>query len=151
MCVPTHKENKKAAIEHDRSERQKLFEDFNLKHDALFATIDNFNGKGDKHINKAALRSCPMMEWVQLNPKVKFRQRNPIMGDILVFDTEIEAGGEFGLHVHDCDEVCDIIKGDLVDLMSNREAKEGNTMEFKANQDHIPISLTDTVLKVYFK
>lgn len=151
MCLPPYKQNKTITPELDRSERKKLFDDFSAKHDALLSTIDNFNGKGEKYINKNALRECPMMEWVQLNPKVRFRQRKPILGDVLVFDTEIEAGGEFGLHVHDCDEVCDIIKGDLVDLMSNREAKEGNTMEFKANQDHIPISLTDTVLKVYFK
>ena len=151
MCTKTHKENKKVVADYDRSERRKMFEDFNLKHDALLSTIDNLNGKGNKYINKESLRDFPLMEWVQLNPKVRFRQRNPIMGDILVFDTEISAGGEFGLHVHDCDEVCDIIKGDLVDLMSNREAKEGETIEFKSHKDHIPISLTDTVLKVYFK
>lgn len=151
MCGSSEKQIRAEAVEHNRSERTKMFEDFNVKHDALFAVIDNFNGKGDKYITKDSLRDCPIMEWIQLNPKVKFRQRKPLLGDILVFDTEIEAGGEFGVHVHDCDEICDIIKGDLIDLMSNREAKEGGQLEFKAHKDHIPISLTDTVLKVYFK
>ena len=100
MCTKTHKENKKVAADYDRSERLRLFEDFNVKHDALLATIDNFNGKGNKYINKESLRDCPLMEWVQLNPKVKFRQRNPIMGDILVFDTEISAGIVTGKQVY---------------------------------------------------
>lgn len=151
MCGNTEIKPKRIVSEFDRSERAVMFDDFNLKHDALVSVIDNFNGKGDKHIDKKQLKDCPLMEWVKLNPKVRFRQRKPILGDVLVFDTEIKAGGEFGLHVHDCDEVCDVIKGDLSDLMSNRQAKEGETIEFKANEDHLPVSLTDTVLMVYFK
>ena len=92
------------------------------------------------------------MEWVKLNDKIKLRRREILFDDILVFDTIMEEGGEFGKHLHpDCIEHVDVIKGELVDLIDNSVYNEGDKLVIMAGKYHIPVSTEHTIIKVYFK
>jgi len=140
------------SFEHKRSDRQNMLDVLSIKHELLISALDNFNGGGDHVVTKATLAKFPIMEWVELNPKVMFRRRNNLLNDILVFDTVMQPKGEFGMHLHpDCNETCDVISGRLADLMNNTEFAEGETAFYEAGVKHIPVSLTDTTLRVYFK
>lgn len=143
---------KAPSFEHKRGERQKMLSHLDVKHDLLISALDSFNGGGDHIVTKKTLQSFKIMEWVDLNPRVRIRRRENLHGDVLVFDTVMQPKGEFGMHLHpDCTETCDVITGTLIDLMHNAEFKQGETAYFDSGVKHIPISLTHTVLKVYFK
>lgn len=135
----------------DRQERQKMLEELDIRHSMFLNALDNFKGKGDNNIPFAELKKFPLMKWVNLNDKVKFRKRNPLES-YLMFDTVMTKGGEFGMHYHsDCVEYVEVISGKLVDIQTNHEYNEGEIAIYNAKEKHIPVAMEDTVLRVFFK
>lgn len=152
MCDNKRSTPETPSFEHKRAERRKMLGHLDIKHDLLISALDSFNGGGDHVVTKKTLQSFPIMEWVDLNPKVSIRRRQNLHGDVLVFDTVMQPKGEFGMHLHpDCTETCDVISGCLADLMTNDEYTEGQSVFYEAGVKHIPVSITNTTLRVYFK
>lgn len=135
----------------DRKERRKMLEELDIRHSMFLNALDNFKGKGNNNIPFADLKKFPFMEWVYLNDKVKFRQRQPL-DNYLMYDTIMSKGGEFGMHYHsDCVEYVEVISGKLVDIQTNHEYNEGEIAIYNAKEKHIPVAMEDTVLRVFFK
>jgi hypothetical protein len=132
--------------------RDKILKDFHLRTNVIMESLDSFSGKGDSNISKSELKSFNEMEWIWVNEKVRIRRRKDMFEDTLVFDTVISEGGQFGAHIHiDCIEHCDVIKGELTDLLTNKTYKEGEVVLFNQGQKHLPMSTVETILKVYFR
>lgn len=136
----------------DRQERRKMLEELDIRHSMFINALDNFKGKGDHtDIPFAELKKFPFMEWVYLNDKVKFRQRQPL-DNYLMFDTYMEKGGEFGMHFHsDCVEYTEVVRGKMVDIQTNQQYNEGQMAIYGAKEKHIPVAMEDTILRVFFK
>ena len=136
----------------NRLERLKILNELEIVHDGVMDALDSFTGKKHNSIDKSDLENFPVLKWVELNEDVKIRRRSSLFNDTLVFDTTVKKGGKFGVHFHeDCIEHCDIIKGELTDLMTGVTKYEGDVFIFEKGVNHIPISKTDTILKVYFR
>lgn len=137
---------------HLRQERIKIMSDLDIRHSSMMSMLNSFKGMGDNDIPKEKLRSFPLMKWIEISPGIKVRQRRSLPGDILQFDTTIEKGKEFGLHKHsDCDEICEVQEGELVDLLTNDVYNEGDQAIWTAGVEHTPVAIEYTELKVYFK
>lgn len=150
MCLETRKKEIEK-YDLNRAERTKMLQDLDLKHDMFINALDNFSGKGNQDIPLAELKKFKFMEWVYLNDKVKFRRRKD-MDDYLMFDCVMEKGGEFGMHLHtDCVEISEVVKGQLTDMQTNTTYNVGDIAKFEKGQKHLPISIEDTVLRVFFR
>ena len=152
MCtIPDNDKMKKYEI--NRSERIDMLDILELKHQAFMNALDNFRGKGNQDVTKDELRNYRFMEWVVLNesPLVKFRRRGDINKDTLMFDTYMEKGGEFGMHLHsDCVEECEVVEGEVFDIQSNKTFKEGDIAKYPKGVKHIPVATKETLLRVFF-
>lgn len=152
MCISEKK--KPIRFEHSRQARQDMLDELDLKHDLFIDALDSFRGKGQEDIPKEVLRKFPFMEWVSLgeDDKVKFRKRGKIYGNVLMFDTEMQKGGKFGMHLHsDCTETIEVISGELLDLQTNKTYISGDVVFYEKNERHIPVAIQDSILRVFFK
>lgn len=155
MCVePKKNTNIYVTVKpHLREERNQILSDMQIKHNTFVKMIDGWDFDSENDFTKDDMRGFPIMEWMELKEGVKIRRRNDLFGDILCFDTIIEKGVDFGMHMHsDCDEICDVKIGKLSDLVSEdgRTYSAGETLEVKKGVKHIPIALEYTELLVYF-
>ena len=133
-------------------ELKRKLEMLDKDHKDLMTVLDSFNGKIVLPINKDDLSKFPLLEWVELNDKVRIRKRNNYFGVYLNFDTEMKKGGEFGKHFHqDIIENAEVIKGKMLDRENNQVYGVHDIMHYEKNQHHTPIALEDTLLKVIFK
>lgn len=69
----------------------------------------------------------------------------------IVFMTTIPKGKTFGLHLHDCDEKCYVVKGWLADKTTKETKIQGQVMRYNANVEHKPYAIEDTTLVVTFR
>ncbi len=123
-----------------------------ITHKSLLDILDNFKGQNEVNdIPKSELLKFSEMVWYEVNPGVRIRRRKTLFNGTLVFDTEIIQGGKFGFHFHsDVTEQCDVIEGELYDLMTQTSYKEGESVVFPQGIGHTPVALKYTVLRVYF-
>lgn len=151
MCIPSKKENEIKPKKHLREERQKIMDSMQLKHEKMLSLIDSWNGIGSVDVKKKDMKEMPDQVWIQLSPRVRIRRLDDL-GGLVCFDTEMKKGGEFGLHLHsDCREICEVVKGEIVDLVTNECFTTGEKLIVEKGEQHFPIALEDTVLKVYFE
>lgn len=109
-----------------------------------------FNDRRTKqHISEEMLRKAPFKVWVGVNDKVRYRKIEQSAKEI-VFETEIQPGGTFGIHDHDMYESCYIEQGVLKDRETRKIAFQGEKMDFFPYEAHEPYSDIYTRLKVSF-
>ena len=116
--------------------------------------IKNFSRKVSVDpINKQDLESFPVLEWKNINESVSVMRRKSRFGEIMSFDTKMEAGSEFGEHFHDdLIESAEVISGEMVDVSENNKVyKSGDIAEYGKGIKHTPIATKETVLHVLFK
>ena len=152
MCITANIDTTKVLLKHERSEREKLMETFCVLNHKVNHMIDAWNGNGNYNIKKSQLREFPLRCWVELSEGVEIMKLDDLPGDIIVFDTKMEKGRKFGLHMHsDCDETCDVLEGKIVDILTNETYNAGNRALWPKGVEHIPVALKETRLMVYFK
>lgn len=152
MCVKEKLEETAITLEHQRGERMEMMEHFCILHHKVNHMIDCWNGNGNKDVTKKELKEFPNGCWVEINKGVKIKRMNDLPGEILVFETIMEKGSEFGLHMHsDCNEYCEVISGKIVDIKSNMTYSEGIQAFWNKGIEHVPVALQDSKLMVYFK
>ena len=120
----------------------------------LMQALDSFNGLSTKPINKEDLESFPIGKWVDLDSTgtVSIRRRKNLFGDHLNFDTIIKANGKFAEHFHkDVIESCEVIEGNMIDLVDKKTYNKGDVMEYDKGVTHEPKALNNTQLRVIFK
>jgi len=114
-------------------------------------SLRKFNGHEKRSICFKDLQQFELNKWYDLNEKVRIKKIKDI-DDVLVFETEIKEGGEFGWHFHDdCSEICTVIKGSLYDAQTSKTYEKGESVIYSPGCAHIPKSLVDTFLIVTFK
>ena len=152
MCLNPPIKKKLDILELNRQSRRDMLSELELKHSLFIDALDSFKGRGKEDVPKEVIRKFPYMEWVSLSDKVKFRKRGTIYNDVIMFDTEMDKGGKFGMHIHsDCTETFEVIKGEVLDLQTNKTYKAGDVVFYDKNEKHIPVAIQDTILRVFFK
>lgn len=147
MCI-----NKEYNYKEKHNYLKSQMNELNHRHEVLMNVLDAFNGVNPVPINYNQLLKFPLFEWVKLNDKVSIQRRNMLFGDHLNFDTTILKGGEFGKHFHDdVIESTEIISGSIQDLEDNRIYTDGEVMHYEKGEQHTPIALEDSTLRVIFK
>jgi len=138
------------AVQAFREERRKTMKSFNENHSEIISMIRRFNGIDKISISFNDLDALPILEWVDINSKVKVRKFLSTKKR-LEFDTIMEDNGEFGWHYHDdCTEIVTVLKGCLVDLIDNQRYKADEEIIYVNGQEHIPVAIGDTFLRVTF-
>lgn len=154
MCIKKTKYHIEPS-EHNREERNVIMASMQSAHDSMMSVLDSFNGinKEEQHqINKEDLNLFPVLEWVELNDKIRIRRRKMLFGNYFNFDTELKSGGEFGEHFHqDLIESAEIISGSMLDVLDNEVYRAYDIMHYEKGEKHKPIALENTILKVIFK
>ena len=146
--------DKNSYLEFINEQRKSIKEDRETKFSLsaqLNRVLNRFNGEETKPINWNDLDSFPLKEWVYLNEKVQIRK--VYKGEnLMVFDTIMVSGGNFGWHKHsDCLEECLVVSGLLKDVETNTKYKQGETAIFDFGVNHTPVALEDSILTVRFK
>lgn len=133
--------------------RKSLLREIEMSYQKFTEAILNFNDEdSSKPINKEALNTFPLMQWVNLNPKVKVRKRNNRFGDHLCFDTKMGIGGRFGEHFHeDIIESTEVIYGQMLDTYTGTVYRDGDVAHYEKGEKHTPIAQEETLLHVLFK
>lgn len=153
MCFEDKKEefnNYGFTVNREKQRRYELLKDFYREAREIKSILDRFNGIDRKSINFDDLDKFDLNLSYQLNDKVVIKKTYS-SEDRLIFDTLMVKGGEFGWHVHgDCNEKVEVIEGALLENNSNILYTSGEILYILAEQDHTPISLEDTILKVTF-
>jgi len=130
-------------IEYDKVEKEYM---------DLMIVLMAFRDEIKKPINKEDLDKFPLLEWVNLTEKVSIRKRKNLFGTYLNFDTKLEKGGAFGDHFHsDIIENAEIISGKMLDKLDGSVYNVNDIMHYEKGQNHEPVALEKTVLKVIFK
>ena len=152
MCIEARLERSQNRLEHKRDERVEMMEQFSILNHKVGNMIDSWNGFGDADITKPQLAEFPRGVWVELSKGVQIRKRTNLPGEVLVFDTNMEKGAAFGLHMHsDCLELCDVVDGKLFDLKRNESYFTGQRITYQKGERHHLIALKNARLVVYFK
>lgn len=131
-------------------DRKRMMDNFLKESSLQRLLVARWKGIQTEPINFSDMKLLGMHDWVEVNPKVRFKliERDE---NRLVFLTEMKKGGEFGSHHHDdCTEVCMIDKGHIYCLETQKEAKEGEELCYAVAEAHTPIALEESVFKVYF-
>ncbi len=118
-------------------------------------SVKSFNGKCIKPINYSDLVGFPFWEKIPINKYVLVERRpDRFKGEdtLLSFDTYMKKGGEFGEHFHaDLIESCEVLQGELIDLIDGKKYIKGDVMHYEKGERHTPIASKDSVLHVMFK
>lgn len=113
--------------------------------------LRRFNGIEKSSIGFGDLNMFILNDWYQLNDKVRFKKIHK-SENVLVFETEMDEGGEFGWHYHsDCREICQVIKGAIHDAKTEFDYEQNQTVIYEPGEEHIPVALLDTKLIVIFE
>ncbi len=129
-------------------------EQMDVLHDymELKKIISSFNDGDVKPINRNDLEQFPLMEWQEINDKVRVRKRQNRFKNYLNFDTEMKEGGEFGTHFHgDMIESCEVLMGELIDLEDGKIYKKGDVLHYDNGVKHTVMANENSFLNVLFK
>ena len=111
---------------------------------------DKFDkGNGINHISEDDLLSAELGVWYPVSDDVKYRKYHQD-DRVIQFDTEINNGGEFGKHFHSIPETCTVIRGILRCDLTNKSAKQGESITWDSYEIHEPYAIGDTSIKVEF-
>lgn len=112
--------------------------------------------EGEGLITKKELARAEYNVWIDLGNGVRFmrvyKENVPIF-----YITEMNPDNspnkiaEFGSQWHDCFEGCKVIKGHMIDLVNNKEYKEGETANYEPFEKHKPISKVFSIYEVVFE
>lgn len=151
MCIPSKKNDGIQPKEHLRKERQKIMESMQIKHNKMLQMIDGWNGEiGLNDVKKKDMNEMPINICIDINEGVSIKRLENV-GSLVVFDTLMTKGSEFGLHLHsDCEELCQVLEGEIHDLIKNKTLKKGEDIKYKKGEEHYIIALQESILKVYF-
>tara|TARA_R110000851_G_scaffold299121_1_gene454992 strand:+ start:449 stop:919 length:471 start_codon:yes stop_codon:yes gene_type:complete len=117
----------------------------------LKRALNSFNGVTVVPVDWGDLDSHPLNEWVQLNERVEIIKRFS-SENLLVFDTIMVAGGNFGWHSHgDCVEEFEVVSGVLKDLDTKTVYGAKDVVIFDMGVEHTPVAIEDCVLSIKFK
>lgn len=120
----------------------------NQKRKNLFNTLEGFSSDESSMIDLETLRSLNVGEWhAFVGGRYKLAR---ITKDEAIFITEMDAGGTFGLHEHDCIERGIVIEGHLLDDLNGLKILKNETWEYKIDQEHTPYSKVKSIYKVVF-
>ena len=71
--------------------------------------------------------------------------------DKMVFTTYMEKGGSFGIHSHECIEICNVLKGNLIERERGYKVyNKGESIIYAKNEDHRPYATEESVYEVIF-
>jgi len=113
--------------------------------------ISSFNSDyGSSLVSFTELYALEKEEVYHINENIYFilvyKDENKI-----VLDTYMSEGGTFGLQEHDCFEICEIIKGILIEKERGYKAYgKGEIVTYSPFEKHKPYSSQDSVYKVTF-
>lgn len=120
----------------------------NKKRKNLFKVLEGFSSDDKSMIDLESLRSLNIGEWhTFVGGRYKLDR---LTDDEAIFITEMDAGGTFGLHEHDCLERGLVIEGHLIDDINGLKVLKNEKWEYKANQEHTPYCKVESVYEVVF-
>lgn len=123
----------------------------NKRREEAFKQLEGFSNNEDTVITKETIRGLEMGKWNYLKEDNGRYKLIELTEDTAVFLTEMNVNGTFGIHKHDCIEMGEIIKGDLIDEMNDLKLGEGETFCYEPFQKHKPYCSMKSVYKVTFK
>lgn len=114
-------------------------------------TLRGFASKESNMITKETLDLLDVGKIYQVNDKVQFEKVQDQDGSYH-FVTTMKAGGSFGMHEHDCHEMCVPFIGELICPMKEGQQvyKKNEPVTFNPGEIHRPYANEFTVLRVYF-
>lgn len=113
--------------------------------------LNYFDKDSDDLISFDDLRFFDIGKRVSVNDRVDF-EKTEQTEDSITFLTYMQNGGSFGLHSHDCMEIVNIIKGDLIEKERGYKVySEGQQVAYAVGEKHRPYATKNSVYEVIFK
>lgn len=135
----------------EKESRIDMLKCFHVETIKTTSIINRFLGREPKPVNFKHLTTLfKANEWVNVNDKVKFKLIE-FNDSEAIYDTEMQRNGSFGKHYHDdCLEVVEVLSGLLFDVTNEEVYEKGDVFFIEAKQQHTPVALENTKLKVKF-
>lgn len=112
--------------------------------------LNHYDKNSDDLITFESLGFFDVGKRVSVNERVDFEKTKESKTS-MTFLTYMENGGSFGLHSHNCIEIVDIIKGDLIERERGYKVySEGQQVIYAKNEKHRPYATKDSIYEVTF-
>jgi hypothetical protein len=112
--------------------------------------LESFSNKNAEMITYDELKQLEIGKKYPVNDKVFFIPID-LSGEVLHIITEVKPDGWFGAQVHDCYEMCETYRGELIRNKGVLKGiKQGEKTVFKPNEIHHPGSIKGWGGNVYF-
>ncbi len=139
MCKP-ERDEKYIIKPHLRTEREKVKKEHEEIHQKAMMILgemfEGWTGEGTQDVKKKDMMSFPMMEWQEIDVGVWIRRRADLH-EMIVFDTLVLEGSEFGIHFHsDCIEICDLENGGFIDKIYNKAYRKNSQVYMEKGMRH---------------
>lgn len=151
-------EDSKYEIDRLKKEVRSYVAESNIKKQELLnianSKIDNImTGFGDENETVISFKELLMFKIGvrnELNDGVFFEKTYQDENKI-IFMTYMLSGGGFGVHSHDCIEICKVQKGNLIERTRGyRVYEEGSTVIYAPQELHRPYSTKESLYEVTF-
>ena len=130
---------------------RKLSEALYIESEKLSMSLVKYSKNIVASVPFAEMLAFPMNKTFLIGDKAKITRR-PSLAGTLEIDLQLKKGAKIGWHYHDdCDEYITVISGRLVDINTELVYERGDTVLYKAMQEHIPIALEKTTLRIFIK
>lgn len=112
--------------------------------------INGFGNNAEALITFEDLKLFDIGERVIVNDAVNF-EKTYQDNNKMIFLTHVLDGGSFGLHSHNCYEIVNILKGNLIERnYGMKEYVEGEQVIYCPNENHRPYATMDSTYEVTF-
>lgn len=130
------------------NKREALHREIEEKERRVHDILNGFKTKHNSLIPFKTLKNLPLDVWHYIDGgRYKLIESSNTK---IVFITEMEPGGCFGVHEHDCDEKVTIVEGELRDDSNNVLKKKGQNHIYQKGVVHKPYSNIKSVYEVVF-
>lgn len=132
---------------------KKTENDNQLKKDAFkkFEVVCGFDNEVNTTITFGDLKLFKVGERIEVNENVTFEKTFESRNK-MIFLTYMLNGGTFGVHNHNCYEICKVLKGSLFEKTRGltKVYGVGESIIYTPNEKHIPYATDDSTYEVTF-
>ena len=112
--------------------------------------ITSYNNESNELVSFEALRLIKMNERERFNELVEV-EKTYEDANKMIFLTYMQEGGSLGLHHHDCLEIVNIVKGELIEKeRSYKVYKEGDQVCYGVYEKHRAYATRNSIYEVIF-